>query len=130
MQRVVRCRQETLVLGHRQEALLLRLTRVLLVLDGLMLRRIPAVILPVAIAHRHARRRGRHRRTLPRSPGQCSRIATTSTTANSRLTSATNHTGVMLLLMGRLLLLQTVILRRMRMVRTAATAGGRVHGQR
>lgn len=99
MQRVVRRRQETLVLGHSQQALLLRLTRVLLVLDGLMLRRVPAIIFPVAIPYGNARcRRGRHRRALPRSPGQRSRI-TTASAANSCLTSAANHAGVMLLLL-------------------------------
>lgn len=127
MQRVIRRRQETLVLGHGQQALLLRLTRVLLVLDGLMFRRIPAVVLPVAIPHGYARRRrGCHRRALPRPAGQRSRITTASATTNSRLTAAANHAGVMLLLLRLmrrlLLLLQTVILRRM-MMQTAAAAG-------
>lgn len=131
VQRVVRRRQETLVLGHGQQALLLRLTCVVLVLDGLMLRRIPTIILPIAIPHGNARRRrGSHRRTLPRPAGQCSRIITASA-ANSRLTSAANHAGVMLLLrwmwrLLRLLLLQTVILRRM-MMQTVATAAGSHH---
>lgn len=130
VQRVVRRRQETLILGHGQQALLLRLTRVVLVLDGLMLRRNPAVILPVAISHGYAGRRcGRHSRALPGPAGQRSRITAAATAADSRLAAAANHTGVMLLGMLLLMrrrrsrLLHTVILRMMVRIAVAAAAG-------
>lgn len=133
VQRVVRRRQETLILGHGQQALLLRLTRVVLVLDGLMLRRNPAVILPVAISHGYAGRRcGRHSRALPGPAGQRSRItaATAAAAADSRLAAAANHAGVMLLGMLLLMrrrrsrLLHTVILRMMVRIAVAAAAAG------
>lgn len=130
VQRVVRRRQETLILGHGQQALLLRLTRVVLVLDGLMLRRNPAVILPVAISHGYAGRRcGRHSRALPGPAGQSSRI-TAAAAADSRLAAAANHAGVMLLGMLLLMrrrrsrLLHTVILRMMVRIAVAAAAAG------
>uniref|UniRef100_A0A8D8F0B1 (northern house mosquito) hypothetical protein n=1 Tax=Culex pipiens TaxID=7175 RepID=A0A8D8F0B1_CULPI len=102
----------------------------MLVLDSLMLWRIPAIVLPVAIAHRHTgRRRGRHRRALPLSAGQRSgATAATTTSRAANLTSTANHAGVMLLgVLLRRLLLQAVLILRM-MMRTAAGSQRLIRG--
>lgn len=102
-------RQEAFVLGHRQQALLLRLTRMVLVLYGLMLGRVAPIVLSITIANGDAGRRGgRHRRALALSIGQSTGLAIASSPAHaaaSRLTTTADHTRVVLRLRWLLMLL-------------------------